>query len=325
MPPTTLNGALPSALADALGQVVARARQDWRSERELAQAETRRAIAELEARVATLTLELRQMFADRLADLRDGERGAQGERGERGEPGEAIIGPPGEQGTPGPPGAPGERGFQGECGEPGLVGAPGPPGEQGIPGPPGAPGESREGPPGPTGDRGPPGERGERGPPGLFAPIKAWARGVHYEGELVTYQGSTWCAAKDTAEEPPNDDWICVAAAGQEGAAGLPGRSFAIKGTWSANRQYHELDIASVNGSSFAARRDDPGPCPGSGWQLIAGEGKRGAQGEKGPAGPAGVSPVALHLDAEGVQTLCLSDGTTLTCDFHPVLSRIAR
>jgi len=73
---------LPDAFAAALGKVLSRTRAEWRSERELAQAETRRAIAELESRVATLTLQLHQMVAERLAALQDGPPGPPGERGE---------------------------------------------------------------------------------------------------------------------------------------------------------------------------------------------------------------------------------------------------
>jgi hypothetical protein len=41
-------------------------------------------------------------------------------------------------------------------------------------------------------------------------------------------------------------------------------------------------------GGSFIALKDAPGPCPGSGWQLLASQGKRGAAGEKGERGPRG-------------------------------------
>ena len=107
-----------------------------------------------------------------------------------------------------------------------------PSGVEGPPGPPGAPGEAgdphraklvrRE-------NRGQPARRAIPGPPGKFMPPKAWSRGVHYEAALVTHAGSTWCAARDTAEAPPHEDWICVAAAGANGA---DGRSFTIRGTW---------------------------------------------------------------------------------------------
>jgi hypothetical protein len=43
-----------------------------------------------------------------------------------------------------------------------------------------------------------------------------------------------------------------------------------------------------LNGGSFAARRDNPGDCPGDGWQMIASQGKRGVAGPKGEAGARG-------------------------------------
>jgi hypothetical protein len=36
------------------------------------------------------------------------------------------------------------------------------------------------------------------------------------------------------------------------------------------------LDIVTFDKSSFIARHDEPGPCPGDGWQLIAAHGARG-------------------------------------------------
>jgi hypothetical protein len=66
---------------------------------------------------------------------------------------------------------------------------------------------------------------------------------------------------------------------------GLDGRSFDIVGTYSPQTRYRALQVVALNGSSFAARQDDPGPCPGSGWQLIACQGKRGPIGPKGDAG----------------------------------------
>jgi hypothetical protein len=153
------------------------------------------------------------------------------------------------------------------------------------------------------------------------APV-VWAKGIHYDGALVTHSGSTWCAVCDTAEEPPHDDWVCVAEAGRDG------QSIAIRGLWHAAGQYRALDVVALNGSSFVARSDQPGQCPGDGWQLIAAQGNRGKAGEKGPKGDrgtAGRALVAAVVDAEGLLTLTADDGSTITCDFYPVLSRMAR
>ena len=44
---------------------------------------------------------------------------------------------------------------------------------------------------------------------------------------------------------------------------------------------FYAGDVVALNGGSFIARKDVPGPCPGPGWQLIASQGRRGAAGEK--------------------------------------------
>ena len=85
-----------------------------------------------------------------------------------------------------------------------------------------------------------------------------------------------------------------------------------------------------LGGSSFVAKRDDPGACPGEGWQLMASKGSRGPQGEKGERGERGLKgddgayPVAFALDGETTLVITLSDGAELTCDLYPILSRIA-
>jgi hypothetical protein len=163
-------------------------------------------------------------------------------------------------------------------------------------------------------------------PSARFPSVKLWAEGVHYAGDVVAHVGSTWQALRDTAREPPNDDdWLLIAGAGRDA------NTFTIRGTWLADQTYRALDVVALGGASFAARRDDPGPCPGEGWQMMARQGKpgergeRGQRGERGERGAAAAAPVALELDKEGLFTLRLADGTALTCDLYPVLSRVAR
>jgi hypothetical protein len=115
---------------------------------------------------------------------------------------------------------------------------------------------------------------------------------------------------------------------GEPGCAGRDGRSFAIRGTWLESETYCELDVVALNGASFGARRDDPGPCPGDGWQLIAAQGKRGNAGErgasvKGERGPPGVPPASIAVDDDGMLTLTNADGSRVTCDLYPLLSRL--
>jgi hypothetical protein len=65
-------------------------------------------------------------------------------------------------------------------------------------------------------------------------------------------------------------------------------RSLTVVGTYSGDVRYRMLDVVALNGASFAAKVDDPGPCPGDNWQLIAAQGKKGAPGRDGVDGKPG-------------------------------------
>ena len=133
------------------------------------------------------------------------------------------------------------------------------------------------GPPGPSGPR------GEEGPPGKLPIVKLWTpETVYYAGDVVAYDGGTFQAQRDTGQPPSHAHWICLAAAGRDG------KTIAVRGTFDESAEYHRLDVVALNGGSFIALKDAPGPCPGSGWQLIASQGKRGAAGEKGERGAQG-------------------------------------
>jgi hypothetical protein len=180
---------------------------------------------------------------------------------------ELKDGAPGERGPAGPPGAPGESVA-------GIAGPAGPPGE---------PGPALAGPPGE------PGAPGKDGAPGKLPPVQAWYDRVHYEGDVVTHAGGLYQARRDSAREPYQNqsvhaDWICLAVPGKDAA------QMTIRGTFDPAGRYRYLDIVALNGSSFVARGDDPGDCPGSGWQLIASAGRPGkpGKGERGDPGPAG-------------------------------------
>ena len=115
------------------------------------------------------------------------------------------------------------------------------------------------------GPRGVPGPRGEPGPPGKLERVHGYVEdAVHYRGDIVTHRGSTYQARCDTAREPPHEDWICVAHAGVDGKDGRDGRSLEVRGLFSDKETYKALDIVALNGGSFIARRDNPGPCPGA-------------------------------------------------------------
>jgi hypothetical protein len=93
---------------------------------------------------------------------------------------------------------------------------------------------------------------------------------------------------------------------------GRDGRSPEVRGLFSDKETYKALDIVALNGGSFIAKRDDPGSCPGDGWQLIASHGKRGDRGERGLPGIPGV-PVVIQkwrLDRDNYIAIpIMSDG----------------
>jgi hypothetical protein len=163
------------------------------------------------------------------------------------------------------------------------------------------------------GPRGVPGPRGEPGPAGKLERAYGYVEdAVHYRGDIVTYRGSTYQARCDTAREPPHENWICIAYAGLDGKDGRDGRSLEVRGRFSDKEIYKALDIVALNGGSFIAKKNNPGPCPGAGWQLIASQGKRGDKGARGLQGIPGV-PVVIQkwrLDRDNyIAVPVMSDG----------------
>jgi hypothetical protein len=69
---------------------------------------------------------------------------------------------------------------------------------------------------------------------------------------------------------------------------GADGRSFRIRSTFNPRERYKALDVVALNGASFVAQQDDPGPCPGDNWQLLCSQGKKGQAGRDGVDGRAG-------------------------------------
>lgn len=59
-------------------------------------------------------------------------------------------------------------------------------------------------------------------------------------------------------------------------------RTFRPRSTFDPHTIYSKLDLVSLDGGAFLARYDNPGPCPGEGWQLVSRQGKRGRQGIAG-------------------------------------------
>jgi hypothetical protein len=137
--------------------------------------------------------------------------------------------------------------------------------------------------------RGPPGRAGQDG---KLTPAKQWeAECVYYENDLVVYEGGLFQALQDTGQPPTHArHWLCVATAGRDG------RMLRHCGEFNADRTYQQLDAVSLDGNSYIATVDDPGPLPGEDerWRLLAAAGKdgtigpQGERGERGPIGPRG-------------------------------------
>ena len=177
----------------------------------------------------------------------------------------------------------------------------------------------------PPPEKGEPGERGPEGPVGKLPAVAAWEDRVHYDGEVVTRDGSVFQAIRDTGKEPWHEDWRCIVAAGRNGE---DGRSPTVRTTFDPGEAYRELDIVALNGAAFIARRDDPGLCPGEGWQLMSSQGKQGKPGErgasiKGDRGPAGAPVVRAAVDDDGLMILTNGDGSTIELDLYPLLSKL--
>lgn len=310
-----------NAATQALARAIAGVRREAQHERELRDAENRARLAELDTRILAVA-DLERQVTARLATVKDGTPGKDGIDGQPGKAG--IDGNPGENGKDGQSitieqltplveeitqravsalpvakdGADGKDGIDGKDGEPGKDGKPGIDGQNGVDGNPGTDGN-----------------------PGKLPPVKDWSDKVHYEADVVTRDGSTYQALRDTAKPPPHEDWACLA------RAGVSGRSLTPKGLFDEAAQYGELDVVMLNGASFVARKDSPGQCPGEGWFLLAMQGKQGKPGPalKGDRGPPGPAPQAMAVDDQGMLTLRNADGSIVTCDLYPLLSRIAK
>jgi hypothetical protein len=251
--------------ADALGHTLARERAAWQRERELVVAEHGRQIAEIRAEAAQAILRFSELVSERLASLKDG-----------------------RDGEPGPPGAPADMRALIEAQnawqrERDAVAAEHEAMFAKISALSNALharlGELRDGKDGERGDPGPPGQDGLPGAPGALPVVRLWAEGVHYLGDVVAHRGSTWQAQRDTAREPPDNDWMMLAAAGRDAAEGE------VCGQYQPGHAYRKFDLACHDGCEWRARCDDPGPLPGVGWALSAVQGKRGGKGEHGDRG----------------------------------------
>jgi hypothetical protein len=104
-------------------------------------------------------------------------------------------------------------------------------------------------------------------------------------------------------------------------------RNLEIAGTYDPTVKYRALDVVALNGGSFAARVDDPGPCPGPHWQLVACQGKAGKPGRDGVDGKAGKDAARITswvVNRENyTATPVMSDGSRgPPLELHPLFER---
>jgi hypothetical protein len=85
-----------------------------------------------------------------------------------------------------------------------------------------------------------------------------------------------------------------------------------VRGTYQPGTKYARGDMVALDGGTFVARKDDPGPCPGGGgWQLMARQGQRGRDGPEGKRGPPGNVIVGWIVDRSNYRiTPKLSDNS---------------
>jgi hypothetical protein len=107
---------------------------------------------------------------------------------------------------------------------------------------------------------------------------------VTYQAEMVCHNGALYQARKDTAQAPGGSDWVCVARHGRDAITPT------VRCAYDVHESYAELDIITFDGAAYIARSDNPGLCPGEGWEPLSKRGQRGRRGEaiKGPQGEKG-------------------------------------
>ena len=83
-----------------------------------------------------------------------------------------------------------------------------------------------------------------------------------------------------------------------------------IRGTHDSKAEYFANDMVAKDGGTFVARRNNPGPCPGDGWQLMARQGARGIAGERGPPGRDALTIKSWKVDRQHFLVIpVMSDG----------------
>lgn len=165
-----------------------------------------------------------------------------------------------------------------------------------------------DGEPGPAGPQGGQGATGEQGPPGLNG--RDGRDGV----DGMSIVGATGPQGSKGDAGPR----------GEQGPPGEPGREWQAMGLYEPDLVYRRGNVVALEGGSFVALKDDPGPCPGDDWRQIVGRGKAGPRGDRGERGPPGPpAPIQWTIDPRQFTINAThSDGTKDVLELRPLFEQ---
>ena len=88
---------------------------------------------------------------------------------------------------------------------------------------------------------------------------------------------------------------------------------FHLRGAYQSDQDYARYDVVTLDGSSYVARQDNPGLCPGDGWRTLASAGCAGAQGIRSAKGEQGNPGSPGPVGARGPQGKPGAPGPSIT------------
>jgi len=273
-----------------------------------------------------------------------GNNGAQGTQGQQG-----SSGATGAQGSQGPQGLTGQQGSQGAAGASGSNGTQGATGTQGPQGSQGSNGvDGQQGPQGQIGANGILGLPSQVGhdnevlatdgtnlfwqTAGIFSYVGSWnSATVYYENQVVSFNGSSWCAKQTNQNSVPatDADWYLIAAQGAQGVTGATGVqgpqgfngiNLVPKGAWNSATSYNASDCVTYGGSAWqcTASNTNQTPQAGSYWSLFVGVGPQGTAGTNGTNGAQGSQGSQGQQGSAGIGNVQVRGPYTGSTSYNP-------
>lgn len=284
-------GGVTPVLRDHFSALSARLIRDAEQAEAVRAAEHRALMAETRESLATMKRDIEA----RLAEVRDGKDGVDGRDGADGADGR--DGANGIDGKDGADGAAGRDGIDGANGKDGLDGAAGADGKDG------------------------------EGVEDIL---------IEQDGDILTFGFTVGGVTTQYEARLPAGPAGKDGGSGERGEKGEPGQdgrdAYAgeARGLFDPAATYRAMDVVSLNGSEWRAKRDNPGELPGDGWMLSAGRGKRGDRGERGlegrqgDDGKPGASVIAGYVDPQDMKmTLTRDDGAEVKVDFYELADAV--